>query len=87
MMHNESMVIQTQLLERLATPHEAVTLRKLREKDPQVPKFTGMPEHFLAWTTECQVHNFQDAVAIWYTKMAMCETSRRLFDTIREFAT
>ena len=41
LMHQESLVIQTQLQERLATPHEADTLRKLREKDPQFPQFTG----------------------------------------------
>ena len=56
-MHTESMAIQTQLLEMLATPHEAYHLRKLMEKDPQFPHFTERTEHFLAWITECQVRN------------------------------
>ena len=82
-MHTESMSIQTQLLERLATPHEADPLRNLREKDPQFLQFTGKTEHFLAWITECPMRkeqrNLQDAVAIQYATMAMGETARGLF--------
>ena len=85
------MAIQKQLLQRLATPHEADPLRKLREKDPQFPQFTGRTEHFLAWITERQMRkeqrNLQDAVAIQYAKMARGETARGLFDATREFAT
>ena len=54
-MHTESMAIQTQLLERLATPHKTHPLRKLMEKDPQFPQFTGRTAHFLAWINECQM--------------------------------
>ena len=54
-MHTESITIQTHLLERLATPHEADPLRKLREKDPLLPQFTGRTEHFLAWITGRQM--------------------------------
>ena len=39
-MHQEKLAIQTQLLERLATPHEADPLRTLREKGPQFAQFT-----------------------------------------------
>ena len=55
-MHTESMAIQTQLPEWLATPHEADPLRKLSEKDPQFPQFTGRTEHLLAWITECPMY-------------------------------
>ena len=78
--HPETLAIQTQLLERLATPHEADALRKLSEKDPQFPLFTGRTEHFLACITEFEMRkeqrNLQDAVAIQYAKMAMGETAR-----------
>ena len=90
-MHQESLAIQTQLLERLAKPNEADPLRKLMEKDTQFQHFTRITEHFLAWITEFQMRkeqrNLQDAVAIQYAKKAMGETDRGLFDTTREFAT
>ena len=90
-MHTESMAIQTQLLERLATPQEPDPLRKFSEKDPQFQQFTGKAEQFLTWITEFQMRkeqrNLQDAVAIQYAKMAIDETARGNFDTTREFET
>ena len=69
---------QAALLKQLASPSEADPLRKLREKDPQCPQFTGKTEHFLAWVLECQTRKEQrdlpDAVAIQYAIMAMGET-------------
>ena len=74
-MHSENMAIQTQLLQRLAMPHEADPLQNLREKYSQFPQFTGRTEHFLAWITEFQMlkeqRNLRDAVAIQLAKMAM----------------
>ena len=90
-MHQESLTINTQLLERLAMPHDADPLRKLMEKYPQFPQFTGRTEHFLAWITKCQMRkeqrNLHDAAAIQYAKIAIGETARGLFDNTREFAT
>ena len=79
-----TLAIQTQLLDRLATPHEADhLLMEFMEKDPQFPQFTGRTEHFLAWITECPMYkeqrNLQDAVAIQYSTMAMVETARGFF--------
>ena len=81
-MHQETLVIQTPLLGRLATPHAAEPSRKLREKDPQFPQSTEITGHFLAWMTECQMRkeerNLQEAYAIQYAKTAIIETARGL---------
>ena len=50
--HQKSIAIQTQVLESLATPHEADHLRKLMEKYPQFPQFTGRSENLLGTLPE-----------------------------------
>ena len=59
---------QSSILERITPQSESDSLRKLREKDPQFPAFTGKSEHLLAWIVECQTRKEQrdlpDAVAI-----------------------
>ena len=71
---------QNALLEKLAPLSDADPLRKLREKDPQFPAFTGRSEHLLAWIVECQMRKEQrdlpDAVAIKYAQMALGESIR-----------
>jgi hypothetical protein len=77
------------MLEKLAPQSESDPLRKLREKDPQFPAFTGKSEHLLAWIVECQMRKEQrdlpDAVAIQYAKMALGESIRGMFPTGTQF--
>ena len=67
-LHAREMESHTQLLHHLSLGNEGDPLRKLREKDPQFPAFSGKSEHFLAWVLECQTRktqrNHPDAVAV-----------------------
>jgi hypothetical protein len=82
--HRQEMEHQSQLLKILAdnTSAEADPLRKMREKDPQFPAFTGRSEHFLPWVLACQTskqqRNLSDAVAIQYAILAMGDSFRGL---------
>ena len=90
MMHMQSLAVQSQLMQQLTASAAADPLRKLREKDPQFPSFTGKSEHFLGWIVECQTRKEQrdlaDAVAIQYAILAMGETFRGLFPAGQQFA-
>ena len=71
-------------MQMLATNNPAADpLRKLREKDPQFPPFTGRTADFLRWVLECQTRKEQrgldDQVAIQYATIAMGDSIRGLF--------
>ena len=74
----------------MPSDNPADPLRKLREKDPQFPAFSGKTEHFLAWILECQTRKEQrdlhDAMVIQYAIIAMGETFRGLFPPKKQFA-
>ena len=80
---------QSSILERITPQSESDSLRKLREKDPQFPAFTGKSEHLLAWIVECQTRKEQrdlpEAVAIQYAKMALGESIRGMFPQGTQF--
>ena len=80
---DESRRVPQFLIGQLACQADADPLRKLREKDPQFPAFTGRTDCFLPWLLECQIRNEQrnlpDAVAIHYAIMAMGDTLRGIF--------
>ena len=50
--HASKLEAHTQLLRHLSLGNECDPLRKLREKDPQFPAFSGKSEHFLKNTAE-----------------------------------
>ena len=62
----ESLRVQESIIAQLASSVDTDPLRKLREKDPQFPAFTGLTDHFLPWLLECQTRkeprNLPDAV-------------------------
>ena len=74
----ESLCVQQTLPAQLSSAADSDPLRKLREKDPQFPAFTGRRDHLLPWLLECQTRkeqrNLPDGVAIQYAIMAR-ETS------------
>ncbi|MGV0952579.1 MAG: hypothetical protein ACOYB3_18135, partial [Azonexus sp.] len=75
----EVLTAQTQLMERLHVSSHTDPLRKLKEKDPQFPAFTGNSDHFLPWILECQVRKesrqLPDDVAVQYAIIALGEHS------------
>ena len=88
-LHARKMESHTQLLQHLSLGNEGDPLRKLREKDPQFPAFSGKYEHFLAWVLECQTRktqwNLPDAVAVQYAIMAMGDSLRGLFPETQNY--
>ena len=85
----KQMEAQSSILERITPQSESDPLRKLREKDPQFPAFTGKSEHLLAWIVQCQTRKEQrdlpNAVAIQYSKMALGEFNRGMFPQGTQF--
>ena len=70
-------------------------VRKLQEKDPEVPKYDGNPEHFLAWFVAVEerkeLRQLSDQVAIIFATEALEGNARgtagdgKRFENWREF--
>ena len=81
--------VQQTILAQLASAAYSDPHRKLREKDPQFPAFTGRTDHFLPWLLECQTRkeqrNIPNAVAIQYAIMDIGYTLRGIFPAGQTF--
>ena len=82
---HQAMMAQTEALSKLQVTSSSASsdpLRKLKEKDPQFPNFTGKSDHFLPWILECQIRKenrqLPDDVAIQYAVIALGEHSMGL---------
>ena len=81
--------IQQQLLQQMANPVAPDPLRKFREEDQQLPKFSGKMEEFMRWLLDVEDRKDQrrlrDHVAISYATVALGDFVRGIIPPGRQF--